>query len=143
MGVDAVVPEQECESRFALVDDREIRLLMLLPQLMLVVATALAVAIDSGSLAKVLAELGVAAFAGAWMALIYVLRPRWDAHRLGMVGWYCVLLALMAALTLLHPLFGFFTWTGYIWGSLLFPLRWRLLSYLPVAVIAATSPISQ
>ena len=58
-----------------------------------------------------------------------------------MVVCYAVLLALMAALVLRNPLFGFFTWTGYIWASLIFKrgARARLSAYAPVAVIIATS----
>jgi signal transduction histidine kinase len=136
----ATSDEQQCPPHGALVSNRELRLLMLLPQLMLVIATALSVGIiDSASTAKVAAELGLAVLASASMALIWVLRPRWETQRPLMVGIYSVLLGLMLALVLLDPLFGFYTWTGYIWGSLLFTRRWRLLAYVPVAVIVATS----
>ena len=112
---------------------------MLLPFGTLVLATALAVASDTSSSRKLLEDLGLAALTGAWMALIYGLRPRWQQHRWLMGMCFAVLLALMAALVLRNPLFGFFTWTGYIWAGLVLPIPWRLPGYVPVAVITGTS----
>jgi len=134
-----VTQGQECQPELALTDERELRLLMLLPFGMLAIATALAVGIGGGSSAKLLEELALAAAASAWMALIWTLRPRWHERGRLTVSCYSVLLALMAALVLRDPLFGFYTWTGYIWASLLFGIRWRLLAYAPVSVITATS----
>jgi len=131
--------DRQSQPGFALIEERELRLLMLLPFGMLVLATALAVASDTSSSRKLLEDLGLAMLTGAWMALIYGLRPRWQQHRWLMGMCFAVLLALMAALVLRNPLFGFFTWTGYIWAALVLPIPWRLPAYVPVAVITGTS----
>jgi signal transduction histidine kinase len=112
---------------------------MSLPFAMLIIATVLAVSVDAGSSAKVLEELGLAVLSGAWMGLMCALRPRWQTQPRLMAACYVVLLVLMAALVLRDPLFGFYTWTGYIWPAVILPVSWRLPAYLPVAVITATS----
>jgi signal transduction histidine kinase len=72
---------------------------------------------------------------------MYALRPYWRVRGRLMLACYAVLIVLMAALVLRSPLFGFYTWTGYIWASLIFRSGpWtRLPAYAPVAVITATS----
>lgn len=129
----------DCEPEFALVDDRELRLLMLLPFGLLAVATALAVGADSGSSGKLVADLALAAATGGWLLLICALRPHWHTRPMMTGASFVVLLALMAALVLNDGLFGFFTWTGYIWATLLLEVRWRLLAFAAVAVVTATS----
>src|SRR5215469_8312853 len=133
--------DQQPEPEFALVNQRELRLLIGLPFGMLAISTALAVAIDSSSSTKVIEDLGLAAATGAWMAVIYALRSNWHVRGRLMPVCYAVLLALMAALVLRSPLFGFYAWTGYIWASLILGAGpWtRLPAYAPVAVIIATS----
>jgi signal transduction histidine kinase len=131
----------ERKPEFALVDERALRLLAWLPFAMLAIATALAAANDHGSSTKLLEDLGLAAVTGAWMAFIYALHPRWHERPRLMVGCYVVLLVLTAALVLRDPLFGFYSWTGYFWASVLFEAGpWaRLCAYAPVAVITGTS----
>ncbi len=131
--------EQQSQSQFALVTERELRLLLLLPYLMLAIATGLAVGIDHHSTGKLLEDLSLSALTAACMALIQALRPQWHQRRQLMAACYAALLVLNAALVLRDPIFGFYTWTGYIWGSVVFATRWRLLVYAPVAVITATS----
>ncbi len=130
---------QQRQPDFALVDEREFRLLMLLPYGLLVIATVLSVGTPNISTVPALDELVLAAVTGAWMLFMYALRSRWQERQGLMAGCFAVLIALMGALVLSNPLFGFFTWTGYIWASLVIAVRWRLLAYVPVAVIAATS----
>jgi signal transduction histidine kinase len=129
----------QCEPEFAPADARELRLLMLLPYAMLLLATGLAVANDWSSSTEVLEDLCLAGATGLWMGLLYALRSRWQRRPTVMGPCFVVLLALMAALVLRDPLFGFVTWTGYIWAGLLFTQQWRLLAFAPVALITATS----
>lgn len=124
---------------YAYVEERELRLLLGLPFIMLVIAAGLSAAVDHGSSRKVLEDVGLAAASGAWMLVLFAQRFRWRERRRLLGIELAVLVGLMAALVLRNPLFGFFTWTGYIWGSLALPLRWRALAYAPVAVITATS----
>ena len=143
MGVTSSVKQAaasvECEPEFALVDERELRLMTLLPYAMLLVATGLAVGIDHGSNTRLLEDVGLAAVAGAWMTLLYALRPCWHQRRRLMGVCFTVLVALMAALVLRDPTFGFFTWTGYIWAALVLPVRWRLPAFAAVAAVTGTS----
>jgi signal transduction histidine kinase len=87
----------------------------------------------------VLVDLGLAALAGAWMGLIYALRSRWQQRQRLMEACFVVLLGLMAALVLHNSLFGFFTWTGYLWAALVLAVRWRMPAFAAVAVITATA----
>jgi signal transduction histidine kinase len=134
-----VKAEQQCRAEFALATERELRLLLVLPYVMLAIATGLAVGIDHGQAGKLLGDLGLAALTASWMAVIQALRLQWHQRQLLMAACYVVLLALMTALVLRDPIYGFYTWTGYIWGAVVFAARWRLLVYAPVAVITATS----
>jgi signal transduction histidine kinase len=137
--MDPTAASVESAPEFALVDERELRVLMRLPYAMLLVATGLAVGIDHGSSTKQLEDIGLAAAAGAWMTLLYVGRPYWHQHRRLAAVCFAVLVALMAALVLRDPTFGFFTWTGYIWAALVLPVRWRLPAFAAVAVVTGTS----
>ncbi|MBV9047903.1 MAG: sensor histidine kinase [Solirubrobacterales bacterium] len=143
MGVTSSVKQAaasvECEPEFALVDERELRLMTLLPYAMLLVATGLALGSDHGSSTRLLEDVGLAAAAGAWMTLLYALRPCWHQRRRLMGVCFTVLVALMAALVLRDSTFGFFTWTGYIWAALVLPVRWRLPAFAAVAAVTGTS----
>ena len=89
-------------------DRTQLRLLLVLPYVMLAIATGLAVGIDHGLAEKLLGDLGLAAPAAAWMALIHALRPQWHQRQLLMAACYVLLLALMAALVLRDPIYGFY-----------------------------------
>ncbi len=129
----------QSESEFALVNERELRLLMLLPYAMLAIAAALAIGGDTASSTKLLTDLGLAVGTAVWMAGMYALRPQWQARRRLMGAAFVGLAGLMAALVLHNAVFGFFTWTGYIWASLVLTVRWRLPAFGAVAAITATS----
>ncbi len=124
---------------FALVNERELRLLMGLPFVMLAIATALAVAIDHGSASKLITEAALASASGVWMAIIVLLRRRWHGQERLMLTCCGVLIGLMAALVLTDPIFGFYAWTGYFWPGVTLRFRWRFPTFALVATVVGTS----
>ncbi|WP_433826261.1 sensor histidine kinase [Actinoplanes sp. CA-015351] len=85
--------------------------------------------------------LSVSVTVAAWIAFWITMHPQWEKRRglmliflAGMIGFY-------ALLVWMHPLFGFFTWTGYLFIGLALDGFWRLLGVLPVASIAALSQV--
>ncbi|MEU8238713.1 sensor histidine kinase [Actinoplanes missouriensis] len=76
-----------------------------------------------------------------WIAFWVTSHPGWNERRvlmviflLGMLGWF-------ALLVWMSPLFGFFTWTGYLFIGYALDGLWRLPAVLPVAAIAALSQV--
>ncbi|MEU4688480.1 sensor histidine kinase [Actinoplanes sp. NPDC023714] len=77
----------------------------------------------------------------AWMAFFVNLHPQWNDRRgimlfflIGMLGWY-------ALLVWMSPLFGFFTWTGYLFIGYALDGLWRLVAVVPVAATAGLSQV--
>lgn len=116
---------------------REQPAIAVLPFVMLVVSSFLTIVLVTGP--KMIAALAVAAVAGAWVLFGFTLRPAWRVRQAWMTTFFIVLLVLMAALVLLSPVFGFFSFTGYFFAFWLPFGRWRLLGVTVVAVITATS----
>jgi signal transduction histidine kinase len=84
--------------------------------------------------------MGLAVLAALWMLWFYRLhppgwreRPQWPAF--AMTG----LLVLMAVMVVHNPVYGIYTWTGYIFVYRGASGRWRLVATFAVAVIGATS----
>jgi signal transduction histidine kinase len=109
-----------------------------LPYLMLVIASALTVAL-SGLTVGTVVTLAVAAFAGAWMLEGFTLHPQWRDRPRWMVVFFTVLVVAMAVLVIRAPLYGFFTFTGYFFTFWL-PFGWpRMLGVAAVGLTSATS----
>ncbi len=98
------------DSRLEAWERRERPLVKLVPWLGLVLSVISAAGLDSGSPRDVLVDLALAVLAAMW-----------------------------AAMVLRNPLFGIYSWTGYIFVYTLPLGRWRLLGALAVAVTSATS----
>ena len=84
--------------------------------------------------------IGLALLAALWMLWFFTLHPPgWREPAampaLAMAG----LLALMVVMVLHNPVYGIYTWTGYIFVYRGAQGRWRLLATFVVAVIGATS----
>jgi signal transduction histidine kinase len=128
------------DSRLEAWERREQPLIGLVPWFALVLSAIPVAVLDSRSATALATGIGLAVLAALWMVWFYRLRPpgwrerpRWPA--LAMTG----LLALMAAMVLHNPVYGIYTWTGYIFVYRASQGRWRLLATFAVAVIAATS----
>jgi signal transduction histidine kinase len=76
-----------------------------------------------------------------WIAWWVDLHPAWRSRRGLMLTFLVGLLALNVLLVMCSPLFGVFTWTGYIFLGYAVPGRWQLAGTLPVAAINAMSQI--
>src|SRR5690348_6563968 len=74
----------------------------------------------------------------AWMLWWTVLHPAWRERPRLMAVYFCGLIALMAALVLVAPWYGFFTFTGYFWVVLL-PQRAWPPAVVAVAAVTGTS----
>jgi signal transduction histidine kinase len=111
------------------------------PYVALVVATGLAW-IASAFLVRssVPVMLGLSGFAALWMLWFVTLHPSWRENRALMGMYFVVLLATIAALVLLNPLYGFFSFAGYLHA--VYALRGRSI-FLGVAGTAVTAALSQ
>jgi signal transduction histidine kinase len=114
-----------------------------LPYGTLAISTALVLAVGPDFVDKppVWVVLAVSVTVASWIAFWITMHPQWEERRglmliflVGMIGFY-------ALLVWMHPLFGFFTWTGYLFIGLALDGFWRLLGVLPVASIAALSQV--
>ena len=131
-------PQQRCES--GPFGDRATVSIGLLPFAMLALSAGLAFGVNGGSTGKLIAVAGLTAVAASWMVMILALRRFWEQRPSLGVALLAGLLALMAALVIVNPTFGFFTWTGYIWTfTLVQAERWRAAGITATAVITGTS----
>jgi signal transduction histidine kinase len=120
-------------------EEREPLLLNLMPYALLAIATALAVGLDNNSTRKVLIDLGLATLTAGWMLSMFTLHPTWHERRRLMGVFFAGLVALMAALVVNDPLFGFFSWSGYIWTYRVLCGNWRVAGIAATALITGTS----
>jgi len=120
-------------------EGREAGVLRTLPFALLAVCLLVSFVIGDAEMHAPLWVLTVVSVAtGAWMLWWTVLHPAWrDRPRL-MAVYFCGLIALMAALVLIAPWYGFFTFTGYFWIVLL-PQRVWPPAVVAVAAVTGTS----
>ncbi|MEU4419773.1 histidine kinase [Actinoplanes sp. NPDC024001] len=83
----------------------------------------------------------VVALTAAWVLWWVTLHPHWDQRPRLMLVFFVGLLACNALLIWSSPLFGFFTWTGYIFAGYAFRGRWRVVAAAPVAALAALAQV--
>jgi signal transduction histidine kinase len=119
---------------------REQPVISALPFVMLTVSTLATVIIEfSSGLVAMLPDLGLSVATAAWLAWFFPLHPGWRDRPKVMAVFFPVLVALMAALVIRDPWFGFFTFTGYFFVFYLPERRWRILGVVAVAAITGTS----
>jgi signal transduction histidine kinase len=105
---------------------------------LLAVCTIITVTVDWHSSGDLLIDVGLSLAAAAWMLWWRELHPEWR-ERKGLMSIYFVgLVALMAALVIRAPWYGFFTFTGYFSVELL-PRRWQPVGVFAVAIVTGTS----
>jgi signal transduction histidine kinase len=120
-------------------EGRELPLLSALAYTLLVISTGLAVWIDHGDRTKMIVDIAGAALAAVWMLWFVTLHPAWEQRRRLMAVFFFGLMAIAAVLVLNNPIYGFFSWTGYIWIYRSLDGRWRLVGLVAVAVVTGTS----
>jgi signal transduction histidine kinase len=118
----------------------EDRVLDLLPPAMLALATVGAVGIDHRSHHKLLIDLAGGGLSGLTVGLTMGLRSVWRTRPQLIYGLVSVITALMIVLVINDPIYGFYSWTGYVWFNRLFD---GVPRYLGVAVTAAATGTSQ
>ncbi|SDT79384.1 sensor histidine kinase [Actinoplanes derwentensis] len=85
--------------------------------------------------------LGLVTLAAAWMWFWIDMHPAWQHRRWLMVVFLLGLLVINLLLVLASPLFGIFTWTGYIFVGYAMPGTWQLAGVVPVAAVNALSQV--
>jgi signal transduction histidine kinase len=119
-------------------ESRELPVIELLPFVMLTVAALLDLATRGGFTGGTIIDLGLCTAAGAMMLLIAV-RTRRDAGTAEQALLFLALLAVMAAMVIRAPIFGFYSFTGYLFVFRLLGGRVRLAGVAGVAVLSAIS----
>jgi signal transduction histidine kinase len=131
------VPERH-RARLDRWERREAPVIAVLPYVMLVVASILAVLISPHP-RDIAINLGVAALTAAWLLFGFTLHPAWRERPRWMAVFFPVLVVLMAVLVIRAPIYGFFTFTAYFFTYWLPLGKWRVIGVMAVAVLTATS----
>lgn len=100
---------------------------------------ALVTAILRGPDGELAIDLALSAVAAAWILWMVTLHPAWVERRGLMAVFFVGLLALMAALVIRQPLYGFFAWSGFLFAIRVLPHPWTLAGAAPVALILGTA----
>ncbi|MCC8243477.1 sensor histidine kinase [Saccharothrix luteola] len=110
-----------------------------IPYFVLVLTTVmyLVVGTDTGPTTAV--NVGIAAATGLWMLWWYTLHPGWRSRTGLMALFFVGILVSYALLGLRDPMFGFFSFAGYIYAIDVLPGRWKLVGVSATGVLAATS----
>lgn len=120
-------------------EHREERLLDVLPYAGLAIGTLLTLVFPDAARAGLGWMLALVAAAVVWLTLLRTPANRPARQPAGAV-FYAGLAALMAALVLVSPLFGFFAFAGYGFVDAL-PGRWKALGVAATAAVAGTAQI--
>jgi signal transduction histidine kinase len=118
---------------------REQRLLALLPYAMLALSAGLTVAIRNAEHTSWILDMALCGLAAMWMLCLYTLVPGWRDRPWARAVFFCGLIAIMTVLVIRDPWFGFYTFSGYFFALTIPPGRWRLLAVLAVALLTGTS----
>jgi signal transduction histidine kinase len=120
-------------------EQRERRLLAVLPYGMLVLSAGLTVVIRRSAGETWLPDLALCGLAAVWMLCLYTLIPARRDRAVVRTVFFTGLIVLMTVLVIRDPWFGFFTFTGYFFATRIPPGRWRLLAVSAVALLTGTS----
>lgn len=120
-------------------EQRAERISTTVPYILLAVSLILTALVGGGSEWSLLLDVALAGLAAAWMLWMDTLHPAWLARPRLMALYFAVLLALMAALVVRAPWFGFFTWSGFLIAFRILHNQWRFVGFAAVACIVATA----
>ncbi|MCE7000854.1 sensor histidine kinase [Saccharothrix sp. S26] len=110
-----------------------------IPYFVLVLTTAMYLVVGTDSYPTTAVNVGIAAATGLWMLWWFTLHPGWRS-RPGLMGVFFVgILVAYGVLGLREPLFGFFSFAGYVYAVEVLPGRWKLAGVSATGVLAATS----
>ncbi len=117
----------------------EFPLLEVVPWVLLALATALAVGIDYSDTTKLVIDIAGTAVAALWMLWWITLHPHWRGRPRLMEVYFVGLMAVSAVLVVNDPVYGFFSWTGFLWLHDVVQGPLRIGGFLVVATITGTS----
>ncbi|MDG4823890.1 sensor histidine kinase [Asanoa sp. WMMD1127] len=92
--------------------------------------------------AETLLVLGLCLLAAVWVLCLYTLRPAARVRPVPMVVFFLGFLAILLALVVIAPWFGFLTPAGYYFAFGVLPWPWRIPGVAAVAVAAGTAQAS-
>jgi signal transduction histidine kinase len=92
----------------------------------------------SGSFTRLLAVVGVSLAAALWVLLMNGLGPAWTQRPGARLVYFAGFTLLSATLVYLSPLFGFFSWSGYLQVPAL-PGRWKWAGVTATAAIVSST----
>jgi signal transduction histidine kinase len=111
-----------------------------IPYFSLLISVILALATHTGTADYTAAVLGVAGFAALWMTLVRVPFDSRDEHKLRCGVYFLGLIGSLAALVVLNPFCGFFSFAAYLHAVLL-PGWWKAPAVVGTATLVALSQI--
>ncbi len=117
----------------------EQRTMNLLPFGLLALCAGFAIGIDSGSTHKVLIDGVGSLLAAVWMLWMLSMQSEWPERPRLMRLAFAVLALLSATLVVNNPVYGFFSWTGYLWTFRILEGRWRFVGVGSTALITGIS----
>jgi signal transduction histidine kinase len=110
-----------------------------IPYLVLVLSTAMYLVIGTEPWPTEALYVGIAAVTGLWMLWWFTLHPAWRSRPGLMAVFFAGVLVAYAVLGLHDPLFGFFSFAGYVYAFEVLRGRWRFAGVVVNGVLAATS----
>ncbi|MBB5954280.1 signal transduction histidine kinase [Saccharothrix tamanrassetensis] len=111
----------------------------IVPYFALVLPMVMYVLVTPDGPAERAVTLGIATAAGLWMLWWHTLHPRWRSRSGLMTVFFAGVLVFYGVLGLSDPIFGFFSFAGYVYAIEVLPGRWKLAGVVVNAVLAATS----
>ncbi|MEV4532507.1 sensor histidine kinase [Asanoa sp. NPDC049518] len=91
---------------------------------------------------ETLVIIGLCALAAVWVLCLYTLRPAWRVRPVLMAVFFVGFLAILLALVLIAPWFGFLTPAGYFFAFGVLRWPWRIAGVAAVAVAAGLAQAS-
>ncbi|MFI9008234.1 sensor histidine kinase [Actinosynnema sp. NPDC053489] len=110
-----------------------------IPYLVLVLPTVIYVVLEPDPWPVVAVNVGIAAATGLWMLWWFTLHPGWRSRTGLMAVFFVGVLVAYAVLGLREPIFGFFSFAGYVYAIEVLPGRWKFAGVVVNGVLAATS----
>ncbi|MFE9750689.1 sensor histidine kinase [Saccharothrix saharensis] len=110
-----------------------------IPYFVLVLPTAIYLVMGTDPWQTELVNVGIAAVTGLWMLWWFTLHPGWRSRTGLMAVFFVGVLVAYAVLGLRDPMFGFFSFAGYVYAIEVLPGRWKFAGVVVNGVLAATS----